>query len=376
MAQLSIHNVTKKYGDFTAVKDFHLSVADGEFLSLLGPSGCGKTTLLRSIAGFFPIFAGEISIGNRVVSAPQQNIFLPPEKRNLGMVFQSYAVWPHMNVFDNIAYPLKVRKLPHAEVAEKVQRVVSMLNLGGQEKKNPSELSGGQQQRVALGRALVMNPDVLLLDEPLSNLDAKLRDRMRFELKEVQRRLNQTIVYVTHDQDEAMAVSDRIVLMDAGMTRQIGHPREIYHNPANLFSARFIGRSNFLSGRVDEIAGGSIILEPDEGQGSVTVTPRNELIPEVGQRVELVVRYQDVAISREPNTESLEAEVVTSTYLGGAVLYEFKTHAGMIYAETDDRVVYPDGESVFLTMDVVHVFPVTAQESAGSAQSVTGEPAV
>ncbi|MDA3947961.1 MAG: ABC transporter ATP-binding protein, partial [Spirochaeta sp.] len=170
MAEISIRKLTKKYGGFTAVSEFDLSVADGEFLSLLGPSGCGKTTLLRSIAGFFRIDQGEITIGDRVVSAPDRKIFIPPENRNLGMVFQSYAVWPHMNVFDNIAYPLKVRHQSPAEIKEKVERVVELLNLAGQERKNPAELSGGQQQRVALGRALVMEPDVLLLDEPLSNL--------------------------------------------------------------------------------------------------------------------------------------------------------------------------------------------------------------
>jgi len=356
MAELVIQNLTKKYSDFVAVSDFSLTVADGEFLSLLGPSGCGKTTLLRSVAGFFPIQSGEIAVGGRVLSAPEKNIYLPPERRNLGMVFQSYAVWPHMNVFDNIAYPLKVRKLPAEEIAGEVNRVVSLLNLKGQEKKNPSELSGGQQQRVALGRALVMSPDVLLLDEPLSNLDAKLRDRMRFELKEVQRRLNQTIVYVTHDQDEAMAVSDRIVLMDRGLIRQIGAPRDIYHKPANLFSARFIGRSNFFSGRLASRNGRQCLIDLADAPARLAVVAGTEAALDPGSEVEAAVRYENVTVLDAPAGDALEGRVVASTYLGGSVLFEFETEAGMIFAEINDSVDLADGDTAHLQLGKAQLF--------------------
>jgi iron(III) transport system ATP-binding protein len=360
MAEIRIEKLTKNYGSFTAVRDFSLLVADGEFLSLLGPSGCGKTTLLRSIAGFFRIDQGEIAIGDRVVSAPESNVFVPPEKRNLGMVFQSYAVWPHMNVFDNIAYPLKVRNRAPAEITEKVERVVTLLNLAGQERKNPAELSGGQQQRVALGRALVMDPDVLLLDEPLSNLDAKLRDRMRFELKDVQRRFNQTIIYVTHDQDEAMAVSDRIVLMNAGTIQQIAPPREIYHRPGNLFSARFIGRSNFVAGTISGIDNGTCEIDLSGKDGSISVEPANNVPLQNGDEVEAVIRYQDVKVSTKKTDNAVGGTVVASTYLGGAVLYEFETIAGFLFAETDDTIDLPYGTEVYLQLSDVHVFPLTS----------------
>ncbi|MFA7567265.1 MAG: ABC transporter ATP-binding protein [Alkalispirochaeta sp.] len=356
MAEIRIQNLVKKYDNFIAVHDFSLSVADGEFLTLLGPSGCGKTTLLRSIAGFFKINAGEIAIGDRIVTSPEKNIFVPPEKRNLGMVFQSYAVWPHMNVFDNIAYPLKVRNHSTDQVAEQVDRVVSLLNLKGQERKNPSELSGGQQQRVALGRALVMEPDVLLLDEPLSNLDAKLRDKMRFELKDVQRKFNQTIIYVTHDQDEAMAVSDRIVLMSAGVPQQIAEPRQIYHKPSNLFSARFIGRSNFLRGSLADIDETKCVVAVSGLSDPITIGEFNAVDLQVSAEVEVVVRYKDIDVSDKGAPGTIEGTVLASTYLGGAVMYEIETVAGVLFVETSDTVDYSYNDTVYLTVLGAHIF--------------------
>ena len=361
MAELNINNVTKRYGDFTAVSDFNLRVSDGEFVSLLGPSGCGKTSLLRSIAGFFPISGGEIRIGDRAVSSVADGTFVPPEKRNLGMVFQSYAVWPHMDVFDNIAYPLKVRKWDRPRIRERVQEVLDLLSLDGQENKNPSELSGGQQQRVALGRALVMDPDALLLDEPLSNLDAKLRDRMRFELKEIQRRLRLTILYVTHDQDEAMAVSDRIVLMEAGRIRQLGTPQEIYQRPANLFSAQFMGRSNSFVGALESAGAGRCTIALPDGKGKISVTPANDIGALLGQSVEAVVRFQDIAVGREAKQGTLPAKVVVYTYLGGMVFYDIDTDAGRVVAQTSSDTLYQEGEEVYLRLENVHIFPTDDQ---------------
>jgi iron(III) transport system ATP-binding protein len=357
MAHLQIRNVNKQYGDFVAVDSFSLDVADGEFVSLLGPSGCGKTTLLRSIAGFFPISGGEIRIGDRVVSSAESNLYVPPEKRNLGMVFQSYAVWPHMNVFQNIAYPLKVRGLRKDEIEKRVANAVSILNLAGQEYKNPIELSGGQQQRVALGRALVMDPDALLLDEPLSNLDAKLRDKMRFELKEIQRRLNLTIVYVTHDQDEAMAVSDRIVLMNKGKIQQVGSPRDIYQSPATLFSARFVGRSNFLRGTVESRDHNEYVVRRQATGAMFRCTPANEISLEPGTEVEAVLRYQHVRLADAATEFTVAAKVLLSTYLGGTQFYEFDSDIGLIISQIDEDVVLSEGDSVHLRFDRVYLFP-------------------
>ena len=223
---------------------------DKEFITLLGPSGCGKTTMLRMIAGFEKPTTGEIKIDDKVVSG--ENVFVPPNLRNIGMVFQSYAVWPHMNVFDNVAYPLKIQKVSKNEIKKRVENILDAVHLLPYINRMPDELSGGQQQRVALGRALVSNPKLLLLDEPLSNLDAKLRESMRFEIKEVQKKFGITVVYVTHDQTEAMAMSDRVIVFNKGIVQQIDTPINIYKNPVNEFVADFVGKINFIKGTVKE----------------------------------------------------------------------------------------------------------------------------
>ena len=225
MSSITIKNLTKSYGSVQVLKEFNETFNDGEFITLLGPSGCGKTTMLRTIAGFETPTTGEIYIGDRLVSGGKT--FVPPEKRDIGMVFQSYAVWPHMNVFDNVAYPLQIKRKPKAEIKQKVEHVLSIVHLSQYAQRLPNQLSGGQQQRVALARALVAEPKVLLLDEPLSNLDAKLRESMRFEIKEIAKELGITVVYVTHDQTEAMAMSDRIFLINNGIVQQSGTPEDI-----------------------------------------------------------------------------------------------------------------------------------------------------
>ena len=250
MAEVRIEHVFKRFGAVTAVNDFDLVVKDGEFVSILGPSGCGKTTTLRMIAGFERATEGEIYIGDHCVSSSVKGSFAPPEKRDIGMVFQSYAVWPHMTVAENVGYPLKIQKVDKKEREERVQKMLELVHLGEYSKRYPHQLSGGQQQRVALARALVAQPGLLLLDEPLSNLDAKLRESMRFEILAIQKELGITVVYVTHDQGEAMAMSDRVVVMSAGVVQQIGAPHEIYTKPANKMVADFIGLVNFIDGEV------------------------------------------------------------------------------------------------------------------------------
>lgn len=241
MSQLQFSNVGKQFnGNVWAVKDFNLNIANGEFVSFLGPSGCGKTTTLRMIAGLEENTHGVIQFDSDIVSDPHNRKFLPPEKRNVGMMFQSYAVWPHMNVFENVAYPLKFQKLDKSTIQTEVQNVLKTVELDGLEKRKPNELSGGQQQRVALARGLVMKPRILLLDEPLSNLDAKLREKMRRDIRDIQKKLKLTLVYVTHDQKEAFQMSDRVVVMNKGHIEQVGTPFEIQSSPKTAFVKEFV----------------------------------------------------------------------------------------------------------------------------------------
>ncbi len=245
MAQLDITGLAKRYGDFYAVRDVSLGIKDGEFLVLLGPSGCGKTTTLRMVAGFIEPTAGHVKLGGSDVT------LLPPWKRNAGMVFQSYALFPHLTVAQNVAFGLEMRKLARADIERRVEETLALVRLTGYGARLPRQLSGGQQQRVALARALAIRPDVLLLDEPLSNLDAKLRQEVRVEIRELQRQLGLTTVMVTHDQEEALTMADRLVVMNEGSVRQVGSQRDLYERPADRFVAGFVGRSTFLDGTVE-----------------------------------------------------------------------------------------------------------------------------
>lgn len=240
MSTVSFKNVKKSFGSVDVIKGFDFDIQDGEFIAFLGPSGCGKTTCLRMVAGLEKNSSGAISIGDRIVSAPEEKINVPPEKRNVGMVFQSYAVWPHMNVFANIAYPLKVSGIEKNKLKERVENILHIVELSGLEQRMPNQLSGGQQQRVALARGLVAEPDVLLLDEPLSNLDAKLREKMRYDIRKIQKELKMTVIYVTHDQIEATEMSDRMVIMNKGEIVQAGPPAEVKSQPINEFVADFL----------------------------------------------------------------------------------------------------------------------------------------
>jgi iron(III) transport system ATP-binding protein len=250
MAIVSIRGLTKKFTGAAAVDDLHLEIGDGEFVSLLGPSGCGKTTTLRLIAGFLQPDGGEICVGGGVISSPSH--LVPPERRNMSMIFQSYAVWPHMTVAQNVAYGLKFKKLTKQQVDAKVTKLLGVVHLSELKDRYSSELSGGQQQRVALARALVVEPQILLMDEPLSNLDANLREEMRFEIRRLHEEFGITTVYVTHDQAEAMATSDRIAVLNGGRMVQAGRPAEIFDRPKTRFVAEFVGKANILSGRLDD----------------------------------------------------------------------------------------------------------------------------
>src|SRR6266852_1118077 len=244
MARLQLTGVTKCYGDFKAADNISLDIADGEFLVLLGPSGCGKTTTLRIVAGFIEPTSGRVRLGEQDITA------LPPWKRNAGMVFQSYALFPHLTVAENVAFGLEMRKVPRSEIASRIAEALRLVRLSGLSERLPRQLSGGQQQRVALARALIIRPDVLLLDEPLSNLDAKLRETVRVEIRELQHELGITTVMVTHDQEEALIMADRLVVMSEGSVRQVGSQRDLYERPADRFVAGFVGRSNLLAGTV------------------------------------------------------------------------------------------------------------------------------
>ena len=247
MAEVRLDRITVQYGEKTAIGDFSLHVRDGECLTLLGPSPCGKTTVLRAIAGLTKLAGGEVTIGNRVVASKDRRIFIPHEKRNVGVVFQDYAVWPHMTVEANVLYPLKKRKVPKREAKEQVDGCLRQVRMADYAARMPFQLSGGQQQRVALARALVASQDVVLLDEPLTNLDANLREEMRFEIKRLQNETGITVIYVTHDQDIALVISDQIAVMDkTGSIRQLGAPEELCRNPADSFVYRFLGLSNFI----------------------------------------------------------------------------------------------------------------------------------
>ena len=262
MGGVRVSGLFKRYGDIVAVDDLTMDFEKGTLTTLLGPSGCGKTTTLRCIAGLERAESGVISIDDRVVFS--QDVNIPPEKRMVGIVFQSYAIWPHMTVFDNIAFPLKIRHASRQDIAEKVKKAMDLVRLSGLSDRPATQVSGGQQQRIALARALVFDPDVLLLDEPLSNLDTSLRDIVRVEVREIQRSLRITTIYVTHDQTEALSMSDKVVVMRAGKVMAVGPPEDIYKRPPNDFVASFVGKANMIPGTLGSMKAGYLPTRPDE----------------------------------------------------------------------------------------------------------------
>ncbi len=344
MVGIKLVNLTKVFGKVVAVDHINLEIKDKEFMTLLGPSGCGKTTTLRMIAGLEIPSDGEIYLGDRIVSSPTKKIFVPPEKRNIGMVFQNYAVWPHMTVFDNVAYPLKIKKVPREEIEERVKRVLELVKLSGMEKRYPHQLSGGQQQRVALARALVMEPAVLLLDEPLSNLDAKLREEMRFEIRALQKRLGITVVYVTHDQAEAMAMSDRIAVMNKGKIHQVGTPYEVYKHPSDSFVANFIGLANFIEYDSLEKTENGYLVTLFGGRITLRVAPP---VKEEGKTI-LVIRPTDIDLFKEEKPNTAPGKIIRSTFLGDIVDYLIDIDGQKIRVQDKARTIYNEGETVYI----------------------------
>ena len=347
---LRVDGVSKRFahrvkGEVYAARDVKLDVRPGEFLTLLGPSGCGKTTTLRMIAGFEAPDAGRIYFGGQDVTN------LPANQRNIGFVFQNYALFPHLSVYENVAYGLHVRGLSATEIATAVRDVLSLVGLAGYEQQFSSQLSGGEQQRVALARAIVIRPQVLLFDEPLSNLDAKLRVQMRQEIRDLQRRLGITAVYVTHDQEEAMAVSDRIVVMSQGRVVQLGAAQDLYYRPASRFVAEFIGRVNLVAGRLMGIDGATATIETLGGTISATLAPP---APPPGTTVRLVLRPEAIAIVRvegETPPGQATAVVVATTFLGEKTEYLLRCGDETLQAvrhSTGPGDLIPDGAKVLL----------------------------
>jgi iron(III) transport system ATP-binding protein len=316
--RIGIDAIVKRFGATTAVDRATLDIADGELFTLLGPSGCGKTTLLRLIAGFYPPDAGEIRFGDRRVDG------LPPHQRNIGMVFQNYALWPHMTVRANVTYGLRLRKLPADEIARRLADGLRQVNLVGLEDRYPGQLSGGQQQRVALARALVLSPDILLLDEPLSNLDAKIRVQVRGEIRRLQQDLGITTVYVTHDQEEALSLSDRIAVMRDGRIQQVGDPRALYERPVNRFVADFVGTNNLIEGVCRERGAGGILVET--ALGLIHAWSDDGLAADT--RCVVAVRPENVTLGVSDNV--FEGRVVVVSYLGSTLRYDVETVSGLV----------------------------------------------
>lgn len=352
---IKINHALKKYNDFVAIPDLSLEINPGEFFTLLGPSGCGKTTLLRMIAGFNSIEGGEFYFGDRLINN------LDPAKRNIGMVFQNYAIFPHLTVRKNVAFGLQNRKLPKEEIKEKTDKFMELMKISEYANRLPEKLSGGQQQRVALARALAIEPDVLLMDEPLSNLDAKLRVEMREVIKEIQNRLGITTVYVTHDQEEAMAISDRIAVMNGGVIQQIGTPKSLYQRPSNKFVATFIGRSNILPATIK--GNNTLVFE-----NGYEVVMDNLVSVSDGQKVCVSVRPEEFVIQGESaSSNGLKGKVLYSTFLGLNTHYVVEVENGLraeIIQESQIDDIIKNGTVINLVMKAEKINVFTEDGSA------------
>ncbi len=323
--RIDIRDLTKRFGEMAAVSEVSIAIEEGELFTLLGPSGCGKSTLLRLIAGFYNPDQGTIRFNERVVNE------VPPHERGIGMVFQNYALWPHMTVFDNVAYGLKLRRIARNEIAERVKAVLEKVKLGGLESRYPGQLSGGQQQRVALARALVLNPQILLLDEPLSNLDAKIRVQVRAEIRKLQQQLGITTIYVTHDQDEALTLSDRIAVINQGKVLQVGPPKELYERPANRFVADFIGTNNLIEGTVRVVDASASTLAADTRHGIVNAIYATPLQP--GAKCVVCVRPENVSVDAAgaATHNRLTGRIAFAAYLGNTLRYDVELGPGTIF---------------------------------------------
>jgi iron(III) transport system ATP-binding protein len=358
--RIAVQNITKRFGAMAAANDVTLTVEEGELFTLLGPSGCGKTTLLRVIAGFYTPDEGEIRFDDRRVND------VPPHERGIGMVFQNYALWPHMTVADNVGYGLKLRKVPGGEIGERVHAVLEKVKLGGLDKRYPGQLSGGQQQRVALARALVLNPKILLLDEPLSNLDAKIRIQVRAEIRKLQKELGITTIYVTHDQEEALTLSDRMAVFDKGRMLEVGPPKTLYEHPRTRFVADFIGINNLIDATVTSVDAerGRLRARTPLGEWSAFFT---EARP-VGSTCVLGIRPENISLAGGAAGVELnvaEGQISFAAYLGNTLRYDVDLGQGVVFRTdirnpwhhvplalgTPVRLAFPAGDTVAIAAD-------------------------
>ena len=348
--RIEVSGLIVRYNDVVAVDNIGFTIQPGELVTLLGPSGCGKTTTLRAIAGLEDPSAGTIRLGGETVYASAQRRNVPSEKRGLSMVFQSYAIWPHMTVSENVAYGLNVRKLPRAEVDQNVRRVLDLVQMTAYADRPASKLSGGQQQRIAVARAIAFSPTVLLFDEPLSNLDAKLRTEMRVELRELQRRLDITSVYVTHDQEEALAISDRVIVMNRGRIEQIGSPESIYNRPESIFVADFVGAANLIAGRAKQAGDGTSVFETVGGLSLKAAGPAN------GTETTLALRSAYITLGRNAGAD---ANVASGTihrrmFHGDFIQYVVDWPAGQLIVRRPPTEMIEEGATVSISFAPEH----------------------
>jgi len=350
MAYIELKQVTKLFGAVRAVDRLDLDIAQGECVAMLGPSGCGKTTTLRMVAGFEDLDDGSIRVGERIISSKRDNFYLPPEHRNFGMVFQAFAVWPHLSVYENVAFPLRLRKLPKEEIAARTEEALKHTNLWKVAGDSPDDLSGGGKQRVALARALAIRPDVMLLDEPLSSLDPHFREEMRFEIKDLQRRFGFSILYVTHDQSEAMALSDRILVMRSGVVEQVGTPLEVYGEPANRFVFEFIGLSCFLDA---DLTPTGMRINGVDAAWPAGIAPAPELL--AAGRACLAARPSEIDFVGDGGLRGI---VSRKAYLGETVDYRVMVGDAEIRVQKGRRAPGPAiGEAVGLAFPRPHWYP-------------------
>ncbi|MBQ9565729.1 MAG: ABC transporter ATP-binding protein [Synergistaceae bacterium] len=363
-----LRHVTKRFttrtlGTITAVDDFNLEIKEGECFSFLGPSGCGKTTTLRMIAGFEDLSEGEIELCGRLVSSSAKNLYVQPEERDLGMVFQAFAVWPHMNIFDNVAFPLKIRKVPKKEITERVKDALRHCSLSGLENEYPGSLSGGQQQRIALARAIVTNPKVMLLDEPLSNLDPKLRETMRFEIKELQRQFGFTIIFVTHDQSEAMALSDRMMVCDMGKIVQIGTPEELYNQPNSRFVHNFLGESTFIN---VELRDGRVYPKGADQPLDLSILDNAGLAGKAPMGPEMVVATRPNAIRISKEGPGFRTHVEKRIFLTDKTEYIVPVGEQSVKIQTPHRTVFAPGMECVIEIAAPSWYP--PEDAAAEAE--------